>query len=71
MIIRPAAGEDLNPLVGLGGAGDVLERAVGQFIEWRGMRLEGDGFVWVRSAKDASGKDDVKRLCGRGRQGAW
>lgn len=70
MIIRPAAGENLNPLFGLGGAGDVVERTVGQIIEWRGMRLEGDGIVWVRSAKDASGNDDVEWLCGRGRQGA-
>lgn len=50
MVLRPAAGEDLDLLVGLGGADDVVERTVGQIIEWRGVRLEGSGFVWLRSA---------------------
>lgn len=49
MVLRPAAGENLDLLVGIGGADDVVERTVGEIPEWRGMRLEGDGFVWLRS----------------------
>lgn len=50
VILRPAAGKDLDMLVGLGGAGDVMKRTIGQIIEWRGMCLEGDMFLGMRSA---------------------
>lgn len=48
-VLRPAAGEDLDLLVGRSGTGDVVERTIGQIIQWRGMRLKRDGFVWVWS----------------------
>ena len=50
MILWPATRIDLDFFSGLSGAGDVMERTVGQSIEWRGMCLEGDEFVRVRSA---------------------
>ena len=36
MVVRPAAGEDLDSLGWLGGAGDVVERAIGESVEWGG-----------------------------------
>ena len=50
MVLRPAAGKDFDLFTRLSGAGDILERTVGQSIEWRRICLEGDGFVRVRSA---------------------
>ena len=55
MVLRPTERVDFDFFVGVGEAGDALKRAVGQTFERRGMRLEGDGFVWMRSAEDARG----------------
>ena len=61
-VLRPAAGNDFDLFGRLSGAGDVMERTVGQSIEWRRMCLKGDGFVRVRSAEDASGDNNVEWL---------
>ena len=39
MVLWPASREDLDFLVGIGRAGDVIERTVRKSIEWRGMGL--------------------------------
>ena len=45
MVPRPAAGEDLDLLLKLGGVDDVEKGTVGEIIKGRGMRLVGDGFI--------------------------
>lgn len=46
--------------------GDVLERTVVQSFEWRGMSLQGDGLVGVRSADGVSADDNIEWICGGG-----
>lgn len=69
VVLRPAAREDLNPLRRDGGADNVVEGAIGQTLEWRGIRLERDRLVRERSGEDAGRDDDVEWLLRRERQG--
>ena len=62
MILRPAVGKGLNLFSRVSGAGNIMERPVGQRLEWRWMCLEGDGLFWMWSAQDTSGDNDIERL---------